>query len=290
MRNGDVIPGVSHAVLDKRPANAVTYVMPNTCPSCGSKTHKEDDGAITYCLAGLACPAQRLGAISHFVSREAMDIDGIGDSTISALLEAGLVKTMSDLYKLRKEDIVNLDGFGESSAELLVNGVHKIKNPELRRFIYSLGIPNTGKGTSKRLAEHFGSFMAMMLASIAELRAIDDIGPTTAASIHGYLHDPVTGAEAMALYQILSPKDVVKVDTSAMKLGGKTFLVTGTLTVKREVIEKLIEEHGGVISGSVSKKLDYLIVGADAGSKLEKAEKLKTVKILDEATFRAMIA
>lgn len=290
MRNGDVIPGVSHAILAKRPAGAVTYQMPDTCPSCGGKTHKEDDGAITYCLAGLACPAQRLGAISHYVSREAMDIDGIGDSTIATLLEHGLVKTMSDLYKLRKEDVLGLPGFGESSAELLVNGVHLVKNPELRRFIYSLGIPNTGKGTSKRLAEHFGSFMALMLASMDDLIAIDDIGKTTAASIHGYLHDAVTGAEAMELYQILSPKDVVKVDTSAMKLGGKTFLVTGTLSVKREVIEKLIEEHGGVISGSVSKKLDYLIVGADAGGKLEKAEKLKTVKILKEDEFRAMIA
>ena len=295
MRNGDVIPGVSHAILAKRPAGATTYVMPTTCPSCGGATHKEDNGAITYCLAGLACPAQRLGAISHYVSRKAMDIDGIGDSTIQTLLEHGLVKTMSDLYKLKKEDILGLPGFGESSAELLVNGVHLVKKPELRRFIYALGMPNTGEGTSKRLAEHFCSFEALMQADIPALVAIADIGHTTANSIYGYLHDAVTGAEACELAKILEPQDLVKVDTSAMKLGGKTFLVTGTLSVKRDVIHKLVEENGGVISGSINKDLNFLVVGADAGSKLEKAEKLNTsgkakITILDEQAFRELIA
>jgi DNA ligase (NAD+) len=295
MRNGDVIPGVSHVIKDKRPANAVPYEMPGVCPSCGGATHKEDDGAITYCLAGLGCPAQVLGAISHYVSRKAMDIDGIGDSTIQTLLDANLIKMPSDLYSLKKEDVLGLEGFGESSAELLVNGVHAIKKPELRRFIYALGIPNTGEGTSKRLAEHFGSFDKLLAAAHNELMAIPDIGKTTASSISDYLFDPVTGVEARKLAKILEPQDLVKVDTSVMKLKGQTFLVTGTLSVKRDVIHKLIEENGGVVAGSVNKDLNYLLAGEEAGSKLEKAEKLNgskkaNISIITEEIFRSMIA
>lgn len=295
MRNGDVIPGVSHPVLSKRPADAVPYVMPDTCPSCGSETHKDEDGAITYCLAGLGCPAQRLGAISHYVSRKAMDIDGIGDSTIQSLLDGGLIKLPSDLYSLKKEDVLGLAGFGDSTAELLSTGIHAIKHPELRRFIYALGIPNTGEGTSKRLAEHFGTFEALLKASIPDLIAIPDIGKTTAASIHGHLHDAVMGEEAIKLAKILEPKELVKVDLSGMKLGGQTFVVTGTLTVKRDVIHQMIEENGGVIASSINKDLNFLVVGEDAGSKLAKAEKLNTsgkakIGILDEKAFRALLA
>lgn len=295
MRNGDVIPGVSHPVKEKRPKSAVVYTMPTTCASCGSPTHKDEDGAHTYCLAGLACPAQRLGALSHYVSRKAMDIDGIGDSTLQTLLDAGLIKTPSDLYSLKKSDVLGLPGFGESSAELLTTGIHTIKNPELRRFIYALGMPNTGEGTSKRLAEHFGTFEALLNASVADLVAIPDIGKTTADSIYGYLHNKVTGDDAIKLAKILEPKELVKVDLSASKLGGKKFLVTGTLSVKRDVIHQIVEANGGVVAGSINKELDYLVVGEDAGSKLEKAEKLNksgkaSIIILDEAAFRALIA
>ena len=294
VRNGDVIPGIVGPVLDKRPSDAVPFVMPTTCPSCGGATHKEVDEAVTVCDAGLKCPAQRLGAISHYVQRKAMDLDGLGDATIDALLQAGLIEMPSDLYKLTEAQVMTLEGFGKRSAELLVKSVASVKNPELKRFIYSLGIRNCGEGTSKRLAEAFGSFEALMKASRVEILAVKDIGPTTADSIFGHLHDPVLGAEASKLFEILQPQALVKVDTSGSKLQGKSFVCTGTLSVKRQVIEKLVEENGGVVGSSVNAKLDFLVVGEDAGSKLEKAEALikkgAALKILDEAAFRAMIA
>ena len=289
VRNGDVIPGIAEVVHSKRPTNAVPFVMPHVCASCGGPVVKEQDKAGTFCHAGLKCPAQRLGAISHFVGRKTMDIDGLGESTIAALLDAGLISTMSDLYSLKQEDILAIPGFGKRSAELLVNGVHAIKNPELRKFIYALGMPNTGEGTSKRLAAHFGSFQKLKAASYKEILSITDIGPTTADSVYEYLHDSVTGAEADKLFAILQPKDEIAIDTSALKLGGKTFVVTGTLSVKREDIHALIEANGGLISGSVNKKLNYLVAGDAAGSKLEKAQ-ASGVTVLTEAEFRAMIA
>lgn len=288
VRNGDVIPGVASVVMDKRPSTAVPFKMPHTCPSCGGATTKELDAAGTFCSAGLKCTAQRLGAISHYVSRKALDIDGLGDSTIEALLDAGLITTMSDLYSLNENQILALPGFGKRSAELLVRGVHEIKNPELRKFIFALGIPNTGEGTSKRLASYFGSFMNLMLASKTEIESVDDIGPTTANSIYSYLHDAVTGAEAMKLFGILQPKEVIVVDNTKLKLGGKTFVVTGTLSVSRDKIHALIEENGGIINGSVNKKLDYLVAGDAAGSKLDKANTLK-ITVLTETEFRALI-
>lgn len=289
VRNGDVIPGIVGPVVDKRPASAIAYQMPDVCPSCGGATHKEEDEAVTVCDAGLKCPAQRLGAISHYVQRKAMDLDGLGDATIDALLKAGLIEMPSDLYALTESQVMTLDGFGKRSAELLVKSVASVRNPELRRFIYALGIRNCGEGTSKRLAEHFGSFDALMKSDHATILSIKDIGPTTADAIFNHLHDSVLGGEAMKLATILQPQALIKVDTTASKLQGKTFLCTGTMSVKRSVIEKLVEEHGGVVAGSVSKTLDYLIAGEEAGSKLDKATKLK-INIIDEATFRAMIA
>jgi DNA ligase (NAD+) len=294
VRNGDVIPGIIGPVLDKRSDDAVPFQMPNTCPSCGGATHKEEDEAVTFCDAGLKCPAQRLEAIAHFVQREAMDLDGLGDATIAALLQAGLIAMPSDLYKLTEAQVMTLEGFGKRSAELLIKAVASVRNPELRRFIFALGIRNCGKGTSKRLTEAFGSFGALMEASRDQILAIKDIGPTTADSIYGHLHDPVLGAEAQKLADILQPQELVKVDVSGSKLQGKSFICTGTLSVKRQVIDKLVEDNGGVVASSVNKNLDYLILGADAGSKQEKAELLikkgAPLQIIDEATFRAMIA
>lgn len=287
VRRGDVIPAIEGFVPDKRPAAAVPYQMPASCPACGSPAIAVAGMAVTKCSGGSLCPSQKLGAIAHYVGRSAMDIDGLAEAKIQALIDAGMVNCVSDLYSLTVADVQRVEGFAKRSAEILVNGVQGAKRPELRKFLYALGMPDTGEGTSKRLAQHFGSFDAVLRASQAELECITDIGPITAASVYGFLQHPTTGLEARTLAELVRPQDVQLVDTSVAALGGKTFVATGTLSVSRDEIHALIEKHGGVVSGSVSKKTDFLVAGEKAGSKADKARTLG-VTVLTEAELRAM--
>ena len=289
VRKGDVIPGILHVDKEKRPAGTQAYSLPSTCPSCGSPVVKPQDQAVACCTGGAICPAQRLGAIAHYATRPAMDIDGLAEAKIQALLDAKLISTTSDLYKLTVADVQKAEGFARRSAEILVRAVQGAKRPELRKFIFALGIPDTGEGTSKRLAAHYGSFDALLATTVEELESIADIGPITAASVHRYLNNPVTGTEARTLAEIVQPQAVKKVNTATASLAGKTFVVTGTLSVSREEIHALIEQNGGTTSGSVSKKTNYLVAGEKAGSKIAKATEMG-VQVLTEQALRAMIA
>lgn len=289
VRRGDVIPALDRVLLDKRPLGSKPYEMPSTCPSCGSVASTSAGQAVISCTGGLSCPAQKLGVISHFSSRLAMDIDGLADGRIDALLSSGLIDVPSDLYSLKVSDIQNIEGFAKKSAESLVSAIQGSRAPTLRKFIYALGMPDTGEGTSKRLASSFGSFEHIFNATISELESVKDIGPTTAASIHKYLHQTKSGDEALKLASIVSPQSDEFINSGELVLKGQTFVVTGTMSLSREQIEALIEQNGGVISGSVSKKTSYLVLGDKAGNKEDKARSLN-IKIISENELMTMIS
>lgn len=288
VRRGDVIPAIAGVVRKDRPVGAVPFKMPNACPCCGSPAISLQDVAVITCSGGAACPAQKLGAIAHYVGRSAMDIDGLAEAKIQALLDAHLIDLASDLYALTVDQVQGVKGFAKRSAEILVAGVQSARRPELRKFIYALGIPNTGEGTSKRLAAQFGTFELLLAATRDQIEAIADIGPFTSKSVHEFLHHPVTGQEARRLALLVQPAALQLTDTSVSPLGGATFVVTGTLSVSREEVQAFIEANGGVVSGSVSKKTTYLVAGEKAGSKIMKAQELG-VAVIDESVLRSMV-
>lgn len=287
-RAGDVIPEVRQVIKEERKSDAAAWAMPACCPECGSATLKMPDQAVTICTGGLVCPSQTLNAIAHFASRSGMAIDGLAEGRLQALIDAGLVHQPSDLYALTTASVKNVEGFAERSATQLVASIQASRRPDLRKFLYALGMPNCGEGTSKRLAAHFDSFEQILEASADEFESIKDIGPITAASLRGFLHSERTGAEARKLLSLVQPKQVERVAVIASPITGKTFVVTGTHSVDRKVLHALIESFGGKTSGSVSKKTDYLIAGDGAGSKLADATALG-IAILDEAGLRAML-
>lgn len=286
-RAGDVIPEVVRVVPELRTSTAGQFEMPTECPVCGSHVHKEDDKAVYRCTGGLRCGAQRLFAITHFASRLALDIDGLGESRVQQLLEAGLVQRPSSLWMLSVAALADLDGWGKSSATKLVTAIQARKNPELNRFIYSLGIPGVGESTAKELARFFKTWAYFTHATEAALLAVPDLGPITAANILEFLLDDGNAEEASALARLLEPKDVAE-SSDAATLAGKTFVITGTLTQPREEFKARIEAAGGKVGSSVSKKTDFLLAGTDAGSKLTKAQELG-VAILDEPDRKSVV-
>lgn len=289
-RRGDVIPAIERVVLELRAGDEKLFEMPQVCPECGSPAHKDVDAADTRCTGGSICPAQQVSALVHFGSRLALDIEGLAEARVAALLESGLVSRPSDLYSLTVEAVAALGkaGFGQKSAENLIEELEKSKNPTLTRFIYALGIPGCGEGTAKRTAQHFKTWEAFFLADEQALLEVPDVGPFTTAAIRSFLDNPATRAEAAELARILSPQPEQVVDSQGAPLAGKSFVVTGTLSVPRDQIKAMIEAAGGKVSGSVSKKTNYLVAGEEAGSKLENAQKLG-VTILDESQLRAML-
>ena len=290
-RAGDVIPEVVAVVPEKRPILAPEFVMPKTCPVCGSAIEKPEDEAIARCTGGLFCPAQRKQALLHFASRRAMDIEGLGDRLVEQLVDQAVVKTPADLYKLGLLALANLERMAEKSAGNLLAAIEKSKQTTLARFIYALGIRNVGEATAKDLARHFGSLDALLAANVDQLQQVPDVGPVVAASIARFFAEHhnvevieqlraagVTWAEGAPAAAVNSP------------LAGKTFVLTGTLpTLTREAAKELIEAQGGKVAGSVSKKTDYVVAGAEAGSKLTKAQELG-VNILDENQFKELLA
>lgn len=287
-RAGDVIPEIVKMVPERRPENAGVFDMPQHCPVCGSHVHKEADKAVYRCTGGLKCGAQRLFAVTHFASRLAMDIDGLGESRVAQLIEAGLVQRPSSLWALRVEQLSELDGWGKSSATKLVEAVQGKKHPELHRLIYALGIPGVGESTAKELARFFKSWGAFSHANEAALLSVPDLGPITTSNVLEFLGDEGNAEEASALARLLEPKDVQVVEAAGASLEGKTFVITGTLSAPRESFKERIEAAGGKVAGSVSKKTNYLLAGAEAGSKLAKAQELG-VSVLDEAAFEALL-
>lgn len=289
-RAGDVIPELLRPILELRPADSVQWSMPTHCPSCGSAVKwiaggPESEGQ-HYCLAGTACPDQRLFRITHYGSRLGMEIEGLGESTVALLLEHNLIQNISDLYALTVDQLKVLPGWGAKKAENLYEAIQvtSVGRP-LRRFLFAVGIETVGESTSKALAKEFGSFAALRAASHAALIAMDDVGPITTASIMGAFADEHFGPELEKLVQLAKPVNEQKIVGGA--LDGKTLVVTGTLpTLGRIEVKALIERLGGKTSDSVSKKTFALVAGESAGSKLTKAIDLG-IPVYDEAWLLA---
>lgn len=291
-RAGDVIPELVGPVMELRPETAVPFKMPAHCPTCGSTVKfipGSDEGmGEHYCTGGTSCPDQRVFRLTHLGSRLCLDIEGLGEGSVKDLINAGLVMKASDLYCLDASRAAQLPGWGTVSAAKLVAGIADSVGRPLRRFLHALGIEGVGEGTSKRLALHFGSWDAVRAATEAELVAIPDVGPITAASIVAAFQDEHFGPEIDRLAHFVKPADEAKV--SGGPLAGKVVVVTGTLpTLSREEAKALVERLGGKASDSVSKKTFAVVAGENAGSKLDKAKDL-SVQVQDEAWLLALQA
>ncbi len=290
-RAGDVIPEVVNVVLERRPANAQRFTMPAICPECGSHILRQADEAIARCTGGLFCPAQRKQAIIHYASRRAMDIEGLGEKLVDQLVEANLVHTLADIYKLDLGTLSGLERMATKSATNILDALQSSKSTTLARFIYALGMRNVGEATAKDLAKHFGKLSSIMQADIDALLQVNDVGPVVAESIMNFFAEAHNQEVIKALIE--SGINWSETDGKHIATGnfvGKTFVLTGTLpNLSRDSAKALIEEVGGKVSGSVSKKTDYVIAGSDAGSKLDKAQELG-LNILDEAAFIELLA
>jgi DNA ligase (NAD+) len=296
-RAGDVIPEVVSVVLDQRPANAgkpfdLYHLLHGKCPVCGSAIVREEGEANWRCTGGLFCPAQRIQSLLHFASRRAMDIEGLGDKLVEQLVDGGIVSTPADLYKLDLATLANLERMGEKSAQNLLEAVELSKQPTLARFIYALGIRNVGEATAKDLARHFGKVKNLMDADEIQLQRIHDIGPVVAQSIVAFFREKhnIDVIDDLLDEQRggVKPKENEGEPAAERPLAGKTFVLTGTLGMAREEAKEKLEALGAKVSGSVSKKTDYVVVGAEAGSKLDKARELG-VEVLDEQQFLVLL-
>ncbi len=290
-RAGDVIPEVVMTIAEKRPANARKFVMPGRCPVCDSAVVRHEDEAVARCTGGLFCAAQRKQALLHFASRRAMDIEGMGEKLVDQLVDADLVRSPADLYRLDAATVAGLERMAEKSAQNLVEALDKSKSTTLARLIYALGIRNVGEATAADLARHFGALEPLITADVEALQGVSDVGPVVAASIRGFFDEPHNREVIQRLREagIRWSDEGVARSQSGDALAGKTFVLTGTLpTLTREQAQALIESQGGKVSGSVSRKTSYVLAGADPGSKLAKAESLG-VSIIGEEELRALI-
>ncbi|AKR44635.1 NAD-dependent DNA ligase LigA [Methylophilus sp. TWE2] len=288
-RAGDVIPEVVLVKHELRPADARLLIMPSVCPECGSHVVRLEDEAVARCTGGLICPAQRKQAITHFASRRAMDIEGLGEKLVDQLVERNLVHHLDDVYRLSLPMLAGLDRMAEKSAQNVLAAIEKSKTTTLARFIYALGIRNVGEATAKDLAQHFGSLEALMQASVESLMQVHDVGPVVAEAAFQFFDEP-HNREVIAAMRALGVQwaDIAKTSTSTA-FAGKTFVLTGTLpTLKRDQAQAMIEAAGGKVSGSVSAKTSYVVAGAEAGSKLEKAQQLN-IPILEESALLEML-
>lgn len=284
---GDIIPEVVESLPAKRTGAEIVYEMPTHCPACGSPVVRDEDMAAVRCPNEL-CPAKRSRAIAHFASKAAMNIDGLGPQIIDLLLDRGLIENAADLYKLRVEDLRDLDRMGDKSAQNLVDAIERSKRAGLERLIFALGIRQVGEVAARTIAEKYKTLDACFDATVESLCEIDDIGQITAESIAEFFARP----ESRALCDALKAAGVLTESIAAPKgdrLAGLTFVITGTLpTMKRDEASARILQNGGKVSGSVSKKTSYLLAGEDAGSKLTKAKELN-IPILTETEFLAML-
>lgn len=286
-RAGDVIPEIASSVKEFRKEELPVYELPEKCPVCGSHIASSPDFTESWCTGGFACGAQKLYSIAHYASRAAMDIDGCGEGLIAKLIDNKLVTKASDLYSLIPSFITQVPGLGDSTATGLVNALRDSNKPKLKNFIYALGIPNVGEGTSKRLTGHYRSFSKFLKATYEELIAIKDIGPITATAVMEYLTDPSKQEEITTLLKYVTPIDLEEHQLNAA-VTGKNFVITGTLARPREDIKADIEKQGGNVSGSIGNKTDYLVAGDSAGSKIDQA-KAKNVKIITEEELNRML-
>ncbi len=289
-RAGDVIPEVVRIVADRRPRNARAFAMPSHCPVCRSKVVRLPDEAVARCSGGLVCPAQRKQAILHFAGRRAMDIDGLGEKLVDQLVDRGLVKTPADLYALDVETLAGLERMAEKSAANLVAAIAHSKDTTLARLVYALGIRHVGEATAKDLADHFGDIDELVAADEDALQAAPEVGPILARSIREFLSERHNLAVIQALRNAgVRWKPASRAARRTRPLAGKTLVLTGTLpTLTRDEAKVLIEQAGGRVTGSVSRKTDFVVAGDDAGGKLDKARDLD-VSVIDEQTLREMV-
>lgn len=284
---GEIIPEVVEVLLSKRPPEAVPYRMPTVCPVCGAPVVRDEDGAFLRCT-GAECPAQLHRNLTHFASRDAMDIEGVGPAVMNQLIEREMVRTPADLYFLTKEQLTSLDRMGEKSAENALRAIDESRGRGLERLLYALGIRQVGQKAGKTLAAHFRTFDAFAAASEEELTAIDDVGAVTAGYIRAWLESPQSQHLIGRLREAGVSMEAVEAPAGD-QFKGMTFVLTGALTrFTREEATALIEARGGKASGSVSKKTTYVVAGENAGSKLRKAGELG-IPVLTEEEFAAML-
>ncbi|MEZ4322445.1 MAG: NAD-dependent DNA ligase LigA [Myxococcota bacterium] len=291
-RAGDVIPRVVKAVPDADHGSRAPVVFPTECPACGAPVQRSGDQAVLRCTNSRGCPAQLRGALRHFASRGAMDIEGLGEKLVDQLVDAGLVTRLSDVYRLTYEQLVSLERMGERSAENLLNAIEKSKRQPLERVITALGIRDVGEATARDLSHHFHSIDGLLDADRGQLEGVSGVGPIVAQRVADYFSSDANRAEIGALRELglqfpeVDPSQ--RLGTGA-DLTGKTFVLTGTLpTMDRNDAKKRILAAGGKVSGSVSAKTDFVVAGDAAGSKLKKAEELG-VAVIDEAALLAML-
>ncbi len=289
-RAGDVIPEVVSVVSQRRPAGARKAKLPTVCPVCGSEIVREEDEAIARCSGGLYCAAQRKESLKHFASRRAMDVEGLGARLVDQLVDEGLVKDAAELYRLDEAQLAGLERMGAKSAANLVAALDHSKNTTLPRFLFALGIREVGEATAVSLANHFGSLEKLMEADLEQLTGVPDVGPVVAQRVLEFFRQAHNRQVIDALRERgVRWSDVQVTKAEALPLAGKTFVITGTLSaLARGDAQDRIRALGGKAAGSVSAKTDYLVAGADAGSKLKKAEALG-VRVLGEDEFLAML-
>lgn len=290
-RAGDVIPKIVSVILDRRPADSKAITFPTHCPICGSLIVRDEGQAISRCAGGLICPAQRKEALKHFVSRRAMNVDGMGDRLIEQLVDKDYVKTPVDLYKLTLPMLCSLDKVGEKLANNLLNALATSKNTTLNRFIFALGIPNVGEVTAENLVNQLGDLKAIESASLEQLQTVNDIGAVIAESIIDFFQEPhnrdvitqLTSDEIDIHWPAVSPQSPISNINSPFL--GKTVVLTGTLSsLTRDEAKDRLKQLGAKVAGSVSKNTDMVVAGESAGSKLDKAQQLG-ITIIDEQEF-----
>ena len=290
-RAGDVIPEVVKVVPGKRPAKTKTVKAPTKCPVCNSAVARAEDEAVTRCSGGLFCSAQRSEALKHFVSRRALDVDGLGSKLIEQLVAVDRIKTPADIFGLEKEELVGMERMGEKSAENLLASIDKSKNTTLSRFLYALGIREVGEATASSLAAHYGKLEGIMAADEEALQQVDDVGPIVASRIRTFFAEK----HNQEVIQRLIDSGVTWIETEPRQapvdgsLSGKTFVLTGTLSsMTRDEAKDKIQAVGGKVTGSVSSKTDFVVYGDNAGSKLTKAQNLN-ITTLNEVELEKIL-
>lgn len=287
-KKGEIIPAVVSVNLSRRPAGARMFTMPSVCPVCGSTVERRDGEVAVRCI-NLQCPAQLKRWLRHFASRAAMDIEGMGEAIVDALVDHGLAQSPADLFRIDRPQLVDLERMGEKSADNLLRALETARTAELWRVIHALGIPHVGVSLSRSLADSFRSLAALALADEARLCQVEDVGPVVAKNIVAFFARPQTRAFLDDLHSLgLRPTPPIEAPNGERPFAGKTFVLTGTLpTLSRDEASEIIRQLGGKTSGSVSAKTHFLLAGEDAGSKLEKAKTLN-VSVIDEAEFRRL--
>jgi DNA ligase (NAD+) len=286
-RGGDVIPKIVE-VDNEHPRGTTKIEAPEKCSICGTKVVRAE-GEVDYRCVNANCPAKLLGTILHFASRGVMNIDGMGESLVSQLIERSLVKNVADIYDLTKDKLLGLERFADKSAQNILNEIENSKKLPLERVIYGLGIRMVGERTAQFLAEHFGSMEALENAGIEELQNVNEVGPRIAESIAEFFGNSANRKLVNRLREAGLTMSGQKKERGT-KLAGKIFVLTGTLAhFTRDEAKRMIEDAGGKVSGSVSKKTDYVVAGSDAGSKLDKAKELK-VAVIDEKGLEKLVS